>query len=513
MHIGGEGGGRWRSGASSLRPGFALRAETTASGHKVITTPGPRKPQRTHPSLDLLSENCQKDSLRPVFHSQPESPSTNKLLLETSFTSLQSPSAPASNASSSVNGFHHPLSKHNLFLTSSTKPNKTMSLDLPSAHPGGKIDLIHDDWFGLAPLASPESLSELSSISSRASFLGLGLSLTPTTIGGIPRVGSFELKTPKVMRRTPKINNNLSTCADDIKNVRYYEKLGQISKHLTFDETDACADVTLGLLGSNTHITNSSSNLSYESASSHVEDVKNDFIVATSSDDFQSVEDILDSVMQSAGCADFFNSKSTFLETHFDEAFELQNQPSQGQITLTSPLTPTPTNDPDLLSNFAIDLTLDSEHRSQASYEVATTASNSNSKANSIDSGSMCRTPSDHAKNVTFNPQVINIEELRAPQCSPKRRKWNFMSTTRKRDFQPSPPSRSDFQPKTILSSSKRRNSFNTSDEFFSRSEALPLLTNLGAGSERTSPNFVRRKKYVYPTGISYIGKGSESSV
>lgn len=496
-----------------MRPGFALRAETTASGHKVITTPGPRKPQRTHPSLDLLSENCQKDSLRPVFHSQPESPSTNKLLLETSFTSLQSPSAPASNASSSVNGFHHPLSKHNLFLTSSTKPNKTMSLDLPSAHPGGKIDLIHDDWFGLAPLASPESLSELSSISSRASFLGLGLSLTPTTIGGIPRVGSFELKTPKVMRRTPKINNNLSTCADDIKNVRYYEKLGQISKHLTFDETDACADVTLGLLGSNTHITNSSSNLSYESASSHVEDVKNDFIVATSSDDFQSVEDILDSVMQSAGCADFFNSKSTFLETHFDEAFELQNQPSQGQITLTSPLTPTPTNDPDLLSNFAIDLTLDSEHRSQASYEVATTASNSNSKANSIDSGSMCRTPSDHAKNVTFNPQVINIEELRAPQCSPKRRKWNFMSTTRKRDFQPSPPSRSDFQPKTILSSSKRRNSFNTSDEFFSRSEALPLLTNLGAGSERTSPNFVRRKKYVYPTGISYIGKGSESSV
>lgn len=29
------------------------------------------------------------------------------------------------------------------------------------------VDLIHDDWFGLAPLASPESLSEVSSISSR----------------------------------------------------------------------------------------------------------------------------------------------------------------------------------------------------------------------------------------------------------------------------------------------------------------------------------------------------------
>uniref|UniRef100_A0A1B6LLT7 Uncharacterized protein n=2 Tax=Graphocephala atropunctata TaxID=36148 RepID=A0A1B6LLT7_9HEMI len=30
-------------------------------------------------------------------------------------------------------------------------------------------DLIHDEWFGLAPLATPESLSEVSSISSRAS--------------------------------------------------------------------------------------------------------------------------------------------------------------------------------------------------------------------------------------------------------------------------------------------------------------------------------------------------------
>lgn len=32
-----------------------------------------------------------------------------------------------------------------------------------------RVDLIHDDWFGLAPLATPESLSEVSSISSRAS--------------------------------------------------------------------------------------------------------------------------------------------------------------------------------------------------------------------------------------------------------------------------------------------------------------------------------------------------------
>ncbi|XP_046382989.1 diacylglycerol lipase-alpha-like isoform X2 [Ischnura elegans] len=38
----------------------------------------------------------------------------------------------------------------------------------------GRVDLVNDDWLGLAPLATPESLSEVSSISSRAS-LGLVL--------------------------------------------------------------------------------------------------------------------------------------------------------------------------------------------------------------------------------------------------------------------------------------------------------------------------------------------------
>lgn len=41
----------------------------------------------------------------------------------------------------------------------------------PNVHLTNKIDLIHDDWFGLAPLATPESLSEVSSISSRASSM------------------------------------------------------------------------------------------------------------------------------------------------------------------------------------------------------------------------------------------------------------------------------------------------------------------------------------------------------
>lgn len=38
----------------------------------------------------------------------------------------------------------------------------------------------------------------------------------------------------------------------------------------------------------------------------------------TSEGDFQSAEDILDNVLASAGCKDFFNSDSNILETSFD---------------------------------------------------------------------------------------------------------------------------------------------------------------------------------------------------
>jgi hypothetical protein len=45
-------------------------------------------------------------------------------------------------------------------------------------HKRVKMDLIHDDWFGLAPLATPESLSEVSSVSSRTSSLMLNIDRT-----------------------------------------------------------------------------------------------------------------------------------------------------------------------------------------------------------------------------------------------------------------------------------------------------------------------------------------------
>uniref|UniRef100_A0A182VT40 Diacylglycerol lipase-alpha n=1 Tax=Anopheles minimus TaxID=112268 RepID=A0A182VT40_9DIPT len=103
-----------------------------------------------------------------------------------------------------------------------------------------KIDLIHDDWFGMAPLASPESLSELSSISSRASIStcmtgGVDKGLENGKEPRLMRVGERELHTvesqlhtPKVLRRTPKVSGNLSTCAEDARTIYQYKRMGKI---------------------------------------------------------------------------------------------------------------------------------------------------------------------------------------------------------------------------------------------------------------------------------------------
>lgn len=71
-----------------------------------------------------------------------------------------------------------------------------------------------------------------------------------------------------------------------------------------------------------------------------------------------------------------------------------------------------PNADPDLISNLAIDISLDEEHRSNY-YQHSKTGS-------SIDSGSVCRTPSDITKNVTFNPQVtISLSpSFTPPSCA-----------------------------------------------------------------------------------------------
>ncbi|XP_055616248.1 diacylglycerol lipase-alpha isoform X3 [Toxorhynchites rutilus septentrionalis] len=297
-----------------------------AALNKVITTIGPRKPQRQSSNAnssiasDVIEEMfpdgqqqhqqliCQEPIEAPLLAplQSPASPSVpHKICLETSFTNLQTPGQeqthPPSKASSVAGGstfgarsqmssimddsgvpkslsgpseattvilnehlgqqkhpHHHwaPSSASNAttakMVNFDASPNvtraettqrKPISLSWNGTRQNscdlGKIDLIHDDWFGLAPLASPESLSELSSISSRAS---VGVNLASSIDRYLEKISEnkesrgdgtdplleSQLHTPKVMRRTPKVSGNLSLCAEDMRTINSYKRMGKI---------------------------------------------------------------------------------------------------------------------------------------------------------------------------------------------------------------------------------------------------------------------------------------------
>lgn len=140
----------------------------------------------------------------------------------------------------------------NVFLKSilhrQTNPNEMKKrqppIDKQPRKPPRSIDFARDEWIGMAPLASPETLSEISSISSRTS-LGFNLASsienylhrlsspnanrfnTVADING-PDLMESQLHTPKVMRRAPKITGNLSRCADDWQSVDKYKRMGKV---------------------------------------------------------------------------------------------------------------------------------------------------------------------------------------------------------------------------------------------------------------------------------------------
>ncbi|KAF7279477.1 hypothetical protein GWI33_007192 [Rhynchophorus ferrugineus] len=493
--------------------------------NKVVTTTGPKKPHRSSSTTDSTTN----------YFSASSNPN---LFLETSFTSLQSPSSNSSYTNGyystkshpSPVSFRHPASGFNISIRSNqsdasfksqqlslTKheepPSITKSLSLNLVP---KIDLIHDDWLGLAPLASPESLSELSSISSRTSLVATSVVVDICA-------------TPKVMRRTPKIIGSLSTCADDIRNIRNFEKCRVFPR----------------LIVNNNIESSSSSNLSFESASSNNKccstssrqdagnSQKNTLEVVSTRDgrtssgsEFQSAEDILDNVLTSAGCKEFFNSDSNILEMHSDLLAEGSPPPGYFGSSPTTPIYPqilspgSPQElDPDILSNLAIDLSMDDEHRSIQFHP-------SSKASSSVDSGSVCRTPSDTTKNVTFNPQVITVDTICEASYSPPVRWRLFRSRNKKQadlpKLPPIPTTISSAVPiKTILSKGKRTEpeerlseAAASDEQCFSKTEALPLLSGLSnSASDRTpSPNFVRRKKYVYPSDIVVMSKPPHES-
>ncbi|XP_076163448.1 inactivation no afterpotential E isoform X1 [Ptiloglossa arizonensis] len=214
--------------------------------NKVVTTLGPAKPQRLvsgHASSTEASEAREvveiqemeiEQEMRALLSSSSpvkSHPSNlagtppHKLCLETSFTSLQSPSEfPQVGRELSVDSRGIPWEYVSLASELLNTP-RTDECKLSSR----RCDW--DDNARTAPLATPETLSEASS--------------SPPS----------PVPPPRPMRRTPKISGNLSTAADDLKNNLHFAMLS--AKNYFLRE---------GNNGSNTSSGNSEA--SYESAKS-----------------------------------------------------------------------------------------------------------------------------------------------------------------------------------------------------------------------------------------------------
>ncbi|XP_026299974.1 sn1-specific diacylglycerol lipase alpha isoform X3 [Apis mellifera] len=214
--------------------------------NKVVTTLGPVKPQRLasgHASSTEASEAREtgevqemeiEQEMRALLSSSSpvkSHPSNmagtppHKLCLETSFTSLQSPSEfPQAGRELSVDSRGIPWEYVSLAseLLNTPRADESKSSNRRSDW---------DDSSRTAPLATPETLSEASS--------------SPPS----------PVPPPRPMRRTPKISGNLSTAADDLKNNLHFAMLS--AKNYFLRE---------GNNGSNTSSGNSEA--SYESAKS-----------------------------------------------------------------------------------------------------------------------------------------------------------------------------------------------------------------------------------------------------
>lgn len=155
---------------------------------------------------------------------------------------IRSPSCPSASSTSPNFLLKSILHRH---VNGAAVDTKHAPMQTSMARSFQKLDLLNDDWYGRAPLASPETLSEISSISSRTSIaLNLATSIenylhritaTENGIGGggfgrpiEPIVHESQMHTPVVMRRAPKITGNLSKCAEDWQLVEKYKRMGKV---------------------------------------------------------------------------------------------------------------------------------------------------------------------------------------------------------------------------------------------------------------------------------------------
>ncbi|CAD7091657.1 unnamed protein product [Hermetia illucens] len=337
------------------------------------------------------------------------------------------------------------------------------------------IDFIHDDWFGLAPLASPETLSEISSISSRTSA---AMSLANSIERYLQKlcinengnqqlmddIYESQMHTPRIMRRAPKITENLSNCANDWRSVDQYKRMGQVF-------------VTNPRVPLN-HSSSESSEHSFESATSVNHSNMNRSEKPESS---KSADNIDEDTPGHHSIA----KKLTFSDSEIlNECCSSCPQCPCKLVTRNS------------------ECCQKADHGSCKTVQSRTNTSSSETYYSAFSSLDRFSSPSNQLQAKRIRNQKIggHSPELRQgvleshfpvhPECVEASDKLSLLPDSPKIQHSSS-TGQVQKQRSSLI---KKRNS--NEERIFSKNESLPLLANL---SEKSSPNFVKRKSYVYP--------------
>ncbi|XP_053204588.1 diacylglycerol lipase-alpha-like isoform X2 [Panonychus citri] len=179
---------------------------------KLLITTGPPKPTRrlTANNIDHISRPLMTYPSGTITPDSLDRTPSHRVVLETSFTDLQpvgldldEPRYMPSYSCSILGSTGRFTSRPPTLLTALRKSRK--------------VDLIRDDWIGMAPLATPEAFSESSSISSRSACIKGGNGIN--SIGGVGERSTID----------GRINLNVSS----LKSYSVLEQIDQTSYYLS----------------------------------------------------------------------------------------------------------------------------------------------------------------------------------------------------------------------------------------------------------------------------------------
>jgi hypothetical protein len=388
----------------------------------------------------------------------------------------------------------------------------TLPLDQPADAKFKKVDLIYDEWFGLAPLASPESLSELSSISSRASN---GITLTSSIdkflhLQSQSKPGQINeeepllepMHTPVIMRRTPKIVGNLSTCADDWKSVNSYKRMGKyfVSHPQRVPSNDDSNDSTVDIYESATSLRLQEGSRSAD----NLEDGPNMYTGGATNKLAVSDSAILNECQSGCptcpctgftvgACCPKLDHSKCLSDTYRFQQHQQQQQHHQPRYSFTNTTSSSETNYQSALSSLT-------------GLDYATPFGHSSPSASSLthQNGSVSSRPGVLESHFPVYPDTCDehLSLLSNERTSPaKVVRFTKNGSASSTSGSSSVATKANQQSSRLKKRNQAVDSGGSPNNAFSRNESLPLLSNL---AERSSPqHFVRRKNYVYPASNS----------